>query len=109
MIERVVLMKLQRSYLTDQALAQIEAHSLEVLAALPGVRHVHVGVAADDATASDWDISLVLHFDSIQDVEQYRIHPDHRVYVSEYLTPRIDAIRAINFEIGAGDEGSQTP
>jgi len=101
MIERIVLLKLKRTYSTPQAVREIIDHSIEVLSALPGVRHVHAGEAADEPTSSDWDMSLVLHFDSVEDVEPYRVHPDHRSYVDQYLIPRIETIRAISF-VSAG-------
>jgi hypothetical protein len=95
MIERIVLVKLN----PDRAVDEVADHSLEVLRALPGVRDVHVGVAADDRSSEAWDLSLVLRFESLDDVETYRVHPDHRGYVEEYLKPRMQVIKAWNFEV----------
>ena len=97
MIERIVLVKL-----TDEEVhrrSEIADHSREVLRLIPGVEDVHVGRPADKPSADAWDLSQVLRFRSLNDVEAYRIHPDHRAYVDGYLKPRIAAIKAWNFEV----------
>jgi hypothetical protein len=99
LIERVVFLKMQAAAATPEALKEIASHSREVLSRLPGVRHVHVGTPADQSTAQDWDIALVLHLDSKDDLEPYRVHPDHRSYVDEYLKPRLQSIKAWSFEV----------
>ena len=99
MIQRIVLLKLNDDLATDEVRQEVAAHSRSVLEALPGVRSVQVGVAADPATEEGCDVSLVLHFDTVADLEPYRVHPDHRAYVDEYLAPRLAAIEAFNFEL----------
>jgi hypothetical protein len=95
MIERIVLVKLN----PDEAVAEVAAHSREVLQDLPGVRSVHVGQAADQPSSKAWDLSLVLRFESLEDLEAFRVQPDHRIYVDEYLKPRMQFIKAWNFEV----------
>jgi hypothetical protein len=97
MIERIVLIKVEESHASSVSLQEIAEHSQRVLAALPGVRSVHVGVAADESTSRNWDLSLVLVFDSLEDLEPFRLHPDHRAYVDEYLKPMMTGIQAFNF------------
>ena len=41
---------------------------------------------------------LVLHFGSADDLEPFRVHPDHREYVDIFLKPRLEGIRGYNFE-----------
>jgi len=97
MIERIVLVKL-----TDEEVkrrSKIADHSRGVLRLIPGVEDVHVGLPADKPSAAAWDLSLVLRFRSLDDVEAYRVHPDHRAYVDSYLKPRMAAIKAWNFEV----------
>jgi len=97
MIERIVLVKL-----TDRAVPNRQAiadYSREVLKRIPGVKDVHVGQPADGPSAAAWDLALVLHFESANDLDPYRLHPDHRAYVDNYLKPRMDAIKAWNFEV----------
>jgi hypothetical protein len=97
MIERIVLVKL-----TDKAAKNRQAivdYSLAVLNRIPGVADVHIGQAADHASAAAWDLALVLRFESANDLDPYRLHPDHRAYVDNYLKPRMESIKAWNFEI----------
>lgn len=99
MIERIVLVKLKDGQATPKLIAEIAAHSQEVLIRLPGVLECHVGVAAEDRTSSAWHLALVLRFASVEDLEPYAMHPDHRAYVDEYLRPRLESITAYNFEV----------
>ena len=98
MIERIVLIKVDGSHGTQDSLQQIAEHSRKVLSVLPGVQSVHVGIAADQPTSDQWDLSLVLRFESMADLEPYRTHPDHRAYVDGYLKPRMTGIKAFNFK-----------
>ena len=99
MIQRIVLLELTPDASGEESRREVAAHSRTVLAALPGVLSVTVGVAVSDAAAPRWDLSLVLTFASTDDLEPYRVHPDHRAYVDEYLRPRLAAIEAFNFEL----------
>ncbi|MCG8425079.1 MAG: RluA family pseudouridine synthase [Proteobacteria bacterium] len=97
MVERYVFMRLDKEY-TDSR-QEIVAHTQEVLRALPGVVSAHVGTPADSHAESAWDLCAVVRFDSLDDVEPYRVHPDHRRLVDEYLSPRIQVVKAWNFDI----------
>jgi hypothetical protein len=75
-IERIVLVKLSEAAVSDrQAIAD---QSRRVLERIPGVRSVRVARPADEPTAANCDLALVLRFDTLDEVEAYRIHPDHR-------------------------------
>lgn len=97
MLDRIVLLQLNDDHATDAGRQEVAKHSEEVLKALPGVVDVRVGVAADDATLEEWDVSLLVRLDSADAIESYRVHPDHRSYVDEFLRPRLKSIRALNF------------
>lgn len=99
MIDRYVFVKLEDEYANGAARAEIAAHSRQALAALPGVVRVTVGTPADEAAVKSWDLSIVVRFARIEDVEPYRIHPEHRRYVDEYLAPRMQVIKAWNFQV----------
>lgn len=99
MIQRIVLLKLDGPSSNPEARAEIARYSREVLASLPGVQQVQVGVAADEASLRAWDISLVVSFDDLDAVTAYLPHPDHRRYVDEYLRPRLEIVKAWNFEV----------
>jgi hypothetical protein len=97
-IDRYVFLKFKPEYGNPEARSEAAAHSRQALAAVPGVSAVRVGVPADDAATASWDLSIVVTFERIEDVEPYRVHPLHRAYVDEYLTPRIVVIKAWNFD-----------
>ena len=97
MIERIVLVKLSEAAVAESR--AVADHSRGVLRSLPGVLAVDVGRPADEPTAANWDLAMVLRFETLDDVEAYRIHPDHRAYVDEFLAPRMKVIKAWNFEV----------
>lgn len=100
MIERYIFVKLDDAHATDEGRAEVVERSRSVIAALPGVAAVVVGTPADDRSAKAWDISIAVRFASAEDIEPYRVHPDHRAFVDEFLKPRMAAIKAWNFDLG---------
>ena len=100
MIERVVLFKLKDDWATDDGRTAVAQHSRAVLAGLPGVTSVTVGIPADDASRASWDISLVVRFASMDDVPGYAVHPEPRDYVDNYMMPKVEVRRAWNFDVG---------
>lgn len=96
-IERYVYVRLSEQYTAERE--DVAAHTRKVLAALPQVLSVSVGIPADDHADKAWDLSIALRFASLADVEAYRVHPDHRRYVDDYLRPRMKVIKAWNFVV----------
>ena len=101
MIERIVLFKLKDEYCNDTARAEFAERTRADLGALQHVRAVTVGVPADAASEASWDISIVVQFDSMEDVEKYIVDPAHRAYVDNYAIPRIEVRKAWNFRVVA--------
>ncbi|KPK14949.1 MAG: hypothetical protein AMJ62_11290 [Myxococcales bacterium SG8_38] len=99
MIERIVLFKLKEEHCNDAARAEFAERTRNDLGALKGVRSVSVGVPADEASEASWDISIVVRFDSMDDVRRYISDPEHRAYVDGYAAPRIEVRKAWNFEV----------
>jgi hypothetical protein len=99
MIERIVLFKLKEEYCNDAARAEFAERTRTDLSALPQVRSVTVGVPADEASEASWDISIIVRFDSMQDVQRYIVDPAHRAYVDHYAAPQIEVRKAWNFHI----------
>ncbi|MDH3654881.1 MAG: Dabb family protein [Myxococcales bacterium] len=97
MIDRIVLFKLKDEYCNDAARAAFAERTRRDLSALERVRSVTVGVPADEASEASWDISIVVRFDSMEDVQQYIVDPAHRAYVDGYAMPRIEVRKAWNF------------
>jgi hypothetical protein len=98
MIERYVFIKLKPEHATDQGRAEVRARS-QALAALPGVRGLAVGTPADASALAAWDVSLVVRFDSLADVERYLDDPGHEAYYEGFLLPRLQVIKYWNFEV----------
>jgi len=97
MVERIVLFKLKSAYCDDEARAEIADRTRRDLGALKNVRSVSVGVPADEPSEKSWDLSLVVRFDTLEDVDAYLVDPAHRAYVDDYMRERIEVIKAWNF------------
>jgi hypothetical protein len=100
MIERYVFIRLEDPHATPAGRAAVVAETLRVLPALPGVLSVAVGTPADDDSARAWDVSIVVRFARVEDIDGYAEHPDHVVYVDDFLAPRMKVIKAWNFQVG---------
>jgi hypothetical protein len=98
MIERIVLVKLKEQYAGEAERHEVASHSQEVLASVPGVTSVTVAVAADEKSSGGWDLAITVRFAALEDVPTYGAHPAHRAYVDDYLRPRMEMIKAWNFE-----------
>ena len=98
MFERFVFVKLKEEWANETGRAELIEQTRRVLPAVPGVLSVRAGVAADAHAAKGWDLCLVLRFDSLDDIESYRVHPEHQAYLEEVLGPKVEAKRVWNFE-----------
>jgi hypothetical protein len=98
MIQRIVLFKLKSEYCNDAARAAFAERTRADLSALENVRAVSVGVPADEASEASWDISIVVDFNTMTDVENYIIDPAHRAYVDHYASPKIEVRKSWNFQ-----------
>ena len=99
MIHRYVFIKLNEEFSTDEGRQSVADQTKSALLDLPGVVGLIVGQAADEKALASWDISILLQFSRLDDVEPYLVHPDHRSYVDDYLKPKMAAIKAWNFSI----------
>ena len=97
MITRIVLLKLHEAAMAPEALGSLVADSKIRLNQVPGVTGVDISQAADDASGQSWDLCLMIHFESIADVEPYRVHPVHVAYVEDVLEPATSFKKAWNF------------
>jgi len=99
MIERYVYVRLNPEFQTVEGRAEVAAHTRSALGRLSRQRGVRVGVPSDDHSAAGWDLSIVVRFDSMEDLAAYLPDPDHRVYVDDYLKPKMVMLKAWNFEV----------
>jgi hypothetical protein len=98
MIERYVFIKLNAEYASEHGRRAVVDRT-RALAALPGVLELRVGVPTEAAGSKSWDVSIAVRFADVAAFERYRLDPDHRAYVDEFLAPRLEVIKAWNFEL----------
>ena len=99
MIERFVYLKLREEWANDEGRALVIAESARVLPGIPGVKSCRSGVPADTHAGKGRDLCLVLSFDTLAEVESYRVHVDHVEFLEKFLGPKVEAKRAWNFEM----------
>ncbi len=80
--------------------AEIAADCRRVLPNLTGVIACAVGTPADDQSAAAWDLSIVLCFATMADLESYRADPAHKRFAEETLAPYIEVRKIWNFDVG---------
>ena len=73
-----------------------------MLEALPAkiewIRASTVATNAAGAPSGNWDLVLITDFDSLEDLERYRVHPDH-VAVGQFMRPVRKSRACVDFEI----------
>jgi hypothetical protein len=96
-IERHHYLKLKSEFANAASREEIVRRVLEVLPDVPGVRGVSAGTPADADAERSWDVFITVRFETVGDVADYRAHPDHRRFVDEFLSPRVEVKKAWNF------------
>lgn len=93
MINHVVLFKLKQfasKTEKEQALDKFEAMLLNLTNHIPQLKHIEVGRNYQLDSAS-YDLCLISYFESIADLDIYRVHPEHLKvgnYVKEITVDR---------------------
>ena len=99
MINHVVLFKLKK-YDSDREkqtqISKIEEALLGLSGKIQELKYIEVGVNYDLAAKSH-DICLITHFDSIDQLDAYRIHPEH-LKVAEIFGLHAIERAAVDFE-----------
>lgn len=62
------------------------------------IRASTVALNAEGAPKGNWDLVLITDFDSLEDLEKYRVHPDH-VAVGQFMRPVRSNRACVDFEI----------
>lgn len=99
MINHVVLFKLKAfdTVLEKQnALDQFEAKLLELKKHIPELNYIEVGKHYSIDSPS-YDLCLITHFDSIADLDVYRVHPEH-VKVTDFVKQITVDRAAVDYE-----------
>ncbi len=98
MIERIVLFKLRNEHATPEQRDEIARETRSRLARCAGVRGISVGMPADEATEKSWDLSVVLHFHALDDVDAFLQDVAQRDYLDDFMAPRMEVVKAWNFK-----------
>lgn len=99
MINHVVLFKLKKydSEREKQAvISEIEEALLSLSGKIEELKHIEVGVNYD-LNAQSYDICLISHFESLAQLEAYRVHPEH-VKVAQLIGQHAIERAAVDFE-----------
>jgi hypothetical protein len=103
MILRTVFVKLHDEWANDRGRSAIAAHAKSTLSGIPGVVRADVGFAADEPTENAWDLTFQVHFERFEDVEPYRVHPDHLAFLNDYLSPKAVVKKVWNFNMNPAE------
>ena len=98
MINHVVLFKL-KDYPENEKPAIIEEMKLlleGLKSKIKELKYIEVGVNYQ-LNAKSYDIALISHFDSIEDLDKYRVHPEHQKVVARFAETTSERA-AVDFE-----------
>lgn len=99
MINHVVLFKLKKYDSESQkqnVIGSIEDALLSLKDKITELKHIEVGVNYELA-AKSYDMCLISHFESIEDLDAYRIHPEH-LLVAELIGKHAVERAAVDYE-----------
>jgi len=98
MINHVVLFKLKDYSETEKPVLITEMKSL--LEGLKGkideLKYIEVGVNYE-LNSKSYDLALLTHFNSVEDLDKYRVHPEHKKVLTRFAELRLERA-AVNFE-----------
>lgn len=99
MINHVVLFKL-KEYASESekqnAINAIEESLLALSGKIDVLKYIEVGVNYELASKS-YDICLISHFENVEQLDSYRIHPEH-LKVGELIKQHVVERAAVDFE-----------
>jgi hypothetical protein len=98
MINHVVLFKLKDYSEGEKPRIIDEMKSL--LGGLKGkieeLKYIEVGVNYD-LNAKSFDVALISHFENLEDLDKYRVHPEHKKVLDRFAQFRLERA-AVDFE-----------
>jgi hypothetical protein len=98
MIQRVVLVQMKPEHRSDAKLREVARKALEVLPHAARARDVKVHIASDERTRDEWDLCILVRFESMGDAPVYRVDPIHRSFADRYLKPLRERIFVYHFD-----------
>ncbi len=98
MINHVVLFKLNEYAEEEKVKIISELKSLleGLKDKIAEVRYIEVGVNYE-LNAKSYDLGLISHFESVEDLNKYRVHPEHKKVVAR-IAETTSARAAVDFE-----------
>lgn len=98
MINHVVLFKLKDYPETERPMIIAEMKSL--LEGLKGkideLKYIEVGVNYE-LNSKSYDMVLISHFNSVEELDKYRVHPEHKKVLARFSELRLERA-AVDFE-----------
>lgn len=99
MIKHIVLFQLRQdiSAETRSAVMHTFKQAIEALPhSIPYIRQIHVGFNVNPA--EKWDVCLESTFDSMEDLDIYALHPDHKAAARDFV-PHVAARACVDYEV----------
>ena len=99
MIKHIVLFQLRQdiSAETRSAVMHTFKQAIEALPhSIPCIRQIHVGFNVNPA--EKWDVCLESTFDSMEDLDTYAQHPDHKAAAGDFV-PYVAGRACTDFEV----------
>lgn len=98
MINHIVLFKLKNYSVEEKPLVIAEMKTLleNLKNKIEVLKYLEVGVNYE-LNAKSYDIALITHFDSVEDLDKYRVHPEHQKVVKRFAETTSDRA-AVDFE-----------
>ncbi|GIP53108.1 MULTISPECIES: Dabb family protein [Paenibacillus] len=94
MIKHIVLFKLKDS--SPESIATTAGVLRDLKGKVEQLRELEVGIDVVKSARS-YDIALVATFDSLEDLEGYQVHPEHKKVI-EHMTQVRESQVAVDFE-----------
>ncbi|WP_297091484.1 Dabb family protein [uncultured Draconibacterium sp.] len=98
MINHVVLFKLKDYPSTEKTeiIAELKSMLLRLKDTIKELKHIEVGENYE-LDSKSFDLALLSHFDSVEDLDAYRVHPEH-LKVVKRIGETTDARAAVDFQ-----------
>jgi hypothetical protein len=103
MIKHIVMWKLREFPSREEKLRiarNLRQKLLEMKKSIKQIKSIEVGINAEKASSSNYDVILITQFSSMDDLQGYKVHPAHQELV-EYLQTIRELRVAIDYEIAA--------
>ncbi|NBI27530.1 Dabb family protein [Chengkuizengella marina] len=94
MIKHIVFFKLKDG--SQENITKTKDVLLSMKGKIPVVRHIEVGIDVLRSERS-YDLSLIIEVDSLEDLDQYQIHPVHKEIIS-YIGSVKESVVVVDYE-----------